>query len=132
MLSILERIQESDEPRRLDCRQDIPLDQDVLHLVHLGQGGFTHLFQGTDFPCVDLSCEIDGSITTLTDLSNYGKLVDTELGSSFSQGGTFSTRVALVFFGEGRSCDLTDCQIIKRHHDSGGDDDIPVSGLYRS
>lgn len=84
MVPVLERIQKSDEPRCLDCRQDVPLDQDMLHFVHLGQGGFTHLFQRTDFPCINLSCEIDGSITTLTDLGNDGELVDTELGSSLS------------------------------------------------
>ena len=78
----------------------------MLDLVHLGESGFTHFLQCADFSSVDLSCKVDGPITTLTDLCDDSELVDTELGSSFTQGCTFSTRVALEFVCESRPCHL--------------------------
>lgn len=99
MVPILERVQKSDEPRRLDCCQDISFDQDMLDFIHLGQSGLTHLLQSTDFPSIDLSSEVNGSIPSLTDLGNDGELVNTKLGPSFSQGCAFSSGIVPVFFG---------------------------------
>jgi hypothetical protein len=36
MIPILERIQKTDQPRRLGSRQDISLDENMLDFVHLG------------------------------------------------------------------------------------------------
>lgn len=93
MLDVLEGVQQLDEPRSLDGSQDVSFDQDMLDFIHLCKCAFSHLFQGTYFPGIDLSREVDGSVASLTDLSNDSELVDPEFCSSLSEQDTFSTVV---------------------------------------
>jgi hypothetical protein len=85
MLDVLESVKQSNEPRSLDSSQDIPLYQNMLDLIHLCQCSLSHLLESTYFPRINLAGEVDGSITSLTDLSNNPELVYSELGSSFSE-----------------------------------------------
>ena len=68
MIPILESVQKADQPRRLGRRQDVPFDQDVLDLVHLGERRLFHLFQSADFARIGLAGEEDGSVSSLADL----------------------------------------------------------------
>lgn len=68
MIPILKRVKQADQPGRLGRRQDVPLDQDVLDLVHLGQRRLFHLFQRADFARIGLAGEEDGSVASLSDL----------------------------------------------------------------
>jgi hypothetical protein len=68
MIPILESVQKADQPRRLGRRQDVPFDQDVLDLVHLGERRLFHLFQSADFTRIGLAGEEDGSVASLADL----------------------------------------------------------------
>ena len=68
MIPVLERIQKTNQPRRLGSRQDISLDENMLDLIHLGQRSLFHLFQGANFASIRLSGEEDGSISTLSHL----------------------------------------------------------------
>jgi hypothetical protein len=68
MIPILERIQKTDQPRRLGSSQNIPFDEDMLDLVHLSQGSLLHLLQSTDLAGIRLSSEIDRSVSSLADL----------------------------------------------------------------
>lgn len=106
VIFILESIEQSHEPRRLDGTQDISLDQNMLHLVHLGQSALSHLFQSTHFACVRLSSKIHGTITTLSDLSDNSELVESKLCSSLSKEDSFSSIVGCLFLDQGISRDL--------------------------
>jgi hypothetical protein len=85
MLDVLESVEQSNEPRSLDSSQDIPFYQNMLDFVHLCQCSLSHLLESTYFPRINLAGKVDGSITSLTDLSDDSELVDSELGSSFSE-----------------------------------------------
>ena len=90
MLGILEGIQQPDQPRRLDGRQNIPLHQYMLHLVHLGQCAFTHFLQRAHFLGIGFTSEIDGTITALPDLSEDAELVDAEFCTAFTEQDAFA------------------------------------------
>lgn len=93
MLLILERVEQPDEPRGLDSRQDISLHQDMLDFIHLCQSSLAHLFQSADFIGIGFASEIDGPVATLTDLSDDSELLDSELGSALSQDYAFTAAV---------------------------------------
>jgi hypothetical protein len=69
----------------------------MLDLVHLCQSSLSHLLERANLPCIDLTSEVDGSVTSLTDLSDDSELVDPELCTSLSKQNTFSTIVRLDF-----------------------------------
>ena len=82
VIPVLKRIQQADQPRRLGRRQNVPLDQDVLDFVHLGQRRLFHLFQRAHFARIGLAGEKDGSIASLTDLSVHTQHTSQSRGSS--------------------------------------------------
>lgn len=85
MLPILERIKQTDQPRRLDRRQNIPLHQYMLHLVHLGQRAFPHLFERAHLVGIILPREVDRAVPALSDLRDDAEMLYPELGSPFSE-----------------------------------------------
>lgn len=96
MLSVLESIEQPDKPRCLCGRQDVTLDQDVLDFIHLCERSLAHLFQSANFVRVDFTREVDGSVTSLSDLSNDTELIYTELGAAFTEENAFTAIVALL------------------------------------
>ena len=96
---ILESVQQSNQPRCLDRAQDISLDQNMLDFIHLCQSTLPHLFQRTDFVGIYLSSEVDGSISTLSDLSDDSELLESKLSSSFTKEYPFTAIVRLDLFG---------------------------------
>lgn len=65
---VLKSIQQPDEPFALRVCEDISLGQNMPDLIHLKQQLLAHDFQRADFTCVFLLCQIDLTITPLTDL----------------------------------------------------------------
>ncbi len=114
MVAVLERIEQTDKPRRLGCRQDVPLNQDVLdlregkrdqslsisllpdtatYLIHLGQRRLLHLFQRADLPRIGLACEVDTTVPALPDLRDDAELLDAQLGAPPAEHDTLAARV---------------------------------------
>lgn len=93
MFNILESIKKFNQPRSLDGSQDIPFYQNMFDFIHLGQSPLSHLFESTNFPRINLSSEINGSITSLAYLGDNPELIDSELCTSFSKEDTFSAIV---------------------------------------
>jgi hypothetical protein len=95
MLLVLEGIEQLDQPRRLDVREDIPLHQHMLDLVHLGERPLSHLFERAHLVGIRLAGEVDGAVTTLADLSDDAELLDAELGAALAEDDAFAAIVRL-------------------------------------
>lgn len=106
MVLVLERVQQSDQPRGLDSSKDIPLHQDVLHLVHLCQCTLSHLFEGADLVGIGFASEVDGTVAALTDLRNDTELLYSKLGSSLTEHNSLASAVRRELFGIFGSGDL--------------------------
>lgn len=92
MIPILESVQKADQPRRLGRRQDVPFDQDMLDLVHLGERRLFHLFQRADFARVGLAGEEDGSVASLADLYQQRWTIRVSRAEGGRDGGRLSAR----------------------------------------
>ena len=99
MFLVLESVEQFDEPRRLYGTQNVSLNQYVLDLVHLGQSALSHLLKSAYFVGIDLSGEVNRSITSLSDLCDDSELVDLELRTALSQQDSLSATVGAILFG---------------------------------
>jgi hypothetical protein len=95
MLLVLEGIEQLDQPRRLDVREDIPLHQHMLDLVHLGERPLSHLFERANLVGIRLAGEVDGSVTALADLRDDAELLDSKLGTALAEDDAFAAIVRL-------------------------------------
>lgn len=98
MFLVLESVEQFDKPRRLYGTQNVSLDQYVLDLVHLGQSALSHLLKSAYFVGIDLSGEVNRSITSLSDLCDDSELVDLELRTALSQQDSLSATVGAILF----------------------------------
>ena len=99
MLVVLERVQQSDQPGRLDRTQDVPLDKDVLDLVHLRERALAHLFERAHLVRIGFTGEVDRAVPALTDLRDDAELVDAELGTALAEKDALAAVVRLELAG---------------------------------
>jgi hypothetical protein len=107
LLIVLEGVEQSHQPLRLRSSQDISLRQDMSHLIQLEQQFLPHDFQRADLPSVSLLCQVDLTITTLTDLREDLEVAMSKACAALSESLVFSGKMVRSLGFE--CCRVCDC-----------------------